>query len=127
MFNSMCQRHILHSVSGFNDYNESIIELLTIVIFVDLAARVFPRLWKHLYSQQNIEDSRHRSDDKNIARKKTSRSASAPYLEEDELFLQSQVVGSHSGHWIQWMGGGGRTLLNDIKTVGVCISASSCD
>ena len=41
VFNNMCRRHILHSVSGLNDYNQSIVLLSTMGICVDLAATVF--------------------------------------------------------------------------------------
>ena len=71
VFNNMCQRLILHSVSGFNDYNQPIVLLSSMDIFVDLATTVFPRLCEYFCSLRNVEGSRHRSDEKRYLSQKS--------------------------------------------------------
>ena len=95
-------------------------------IFVDLAAVVFPRLWKHLCTLQNIEGNRHWHDEKNIVPRK--RHVLLQFL---LLKMMSNFCSLKWWALIQGIGyngvGVGRTALNVIKTFGVCVSASACN
>lgn len=53
VFDCMCRRKLMTATGGFNDYNQPIIDLGTLDIFVDLAARHLPRLWRHLCALHN--------------------------------------------------------------------------